>query len=91
MDKAMEIKIDGHKLVVKSPEGEEHLRKVEDYLNSKIEEVKEKTKAASTLDLALLAALNITGEVIKSTEALNETKKRSKEMNRQIDRRLKLA
>ncbi len=87
----MEIKINGHKLVVKSPDGDEHLRIVEDYLNSKIEEVKEKTRAASTLDLVLLAALNITGEVIKSTEALNETKKRSKEISKQIDRRLKLA
>lgn len=88
MKKAIEIQINGHKLVVKSAEGNEHLRNVEDYLNNKIEEVKEKTKAASTLDLALLAALNITGEVIKTNEAHAEVKKRSQQMSKEINRRL---
>ena len=64
MKQAAELKIYGHRLIVKSEEGEEHIRAVENYLNNKIEEVKENTKAVSTLDLALLAALNITGEVI---------------------------
>jgi cell division protein ZapA (FtsZ GTPase activity inhibitor) len=88
LKKAIEIQINGHKLVVKSAEGNEHLRNVEDYLNNKIEEVKEKTKAASTLDLALLAALNITGEVIKTTDAHTEIKKRSQQMSKEINRRL---
>ena len=88
MKKAIEIQINGHRLVVKSAEGDEHLRNVEDYLNSKIEEVKEKTKAASTLDLALLAALNITGEVIKTKGAHAKVKKRSQQMSKEINRRL---
>ena len=91
MKKAMEILINGHKLVVKSTEGDEHLREIENYLNSKIEEVKEKTRAASTLDLALLAALNITEEVIKTEEALDEILKNSSKMSKQIDRRLETA
>ncbi len=88
MKKAMEIQINGHKLVVKSAEGDEHLRSVEDYLNNKIEEVKENTKAASTLDLALLAALNITGEVIKTKETVIKIGKRSQQMNKEINRRI---
>jgi len=83
-----EIKIDGHRLVVKSDEDEVYIRTVENYLNNKIEEVKENTKAASTLDLALLAALNITGEVIKTREMLDKVGKRTEELEELIDRSL---
>jgi cell division protein ZapA len=88
MKKVAELNIQGHRLVVKSHEGEAYMRAVEDYLNNKIEEVKEKTKAVSTLDLALLAALNITGEVIKTKETLERLGKRSEELAELIDRRL---
>jgi cell division protein ZapA len=83
-----ELKINGHRLVVKSEEGEEYIRTVEDYLNNKIEEAKENTKAVSTLDLALLAALNITGEVIKTREILDKLGRKSEELTELIDRRL---
>jgi len=83
-----ELMINGHKLVVKSDEEEEYIRAVEDYLNNKIEEVKENTKAVSTLDLALLAALNITGEAIKTREMLERLGERSEELAQQIDRTL---
>ncbi len=88
MKKVTEIKIYGHRLVVKSDESEDHIRSVENYLNTKIEEVKENTKAVSTLDLALLAALNITGEVIKTKEILERLGKKSEELAEVIDRRL---
>ena len=88
MKKVAELRIFGHKLLVKSDEGEEYIRAVEDYLNTKIEEVKENTKAVSTLDLALLAALNITGEVIKSKEILERLGRKSEELAQKIDRRL---
>lgn len=88
MKKVAELRIFGHKLLVKSEEGEEYIRAVEDYLNTKIEEVKENTKAVSTLDLALLAALNITGEVIKTKEMLERLGRKSEELAQKIDRRL---
>ncbi|MBI5885959.1 MAG: cell division protein ZapA [Deltaproteobacteria bacterium] len=83
-----ELKIDGHRLVVKSEEDEVYIRAVENYLNNKIEEVKENTKAASTLDLALLAALNITGEVLKTKETLDKIGKRTEELEELIDRNI---
>ncbi|MBI5809933.1 MAG: cell division protein ZapA [Deltaproteobacteria bacterium] len=88
MKKVAELKINGHKLVVKSEEGEEYIKAVEDYLNNKIEEVKENTKAVSTLDLALLAALNITGEAIKTKEMLERLERKSEELAGVIDSRL---
>ncbi len=88
LKKVAELKICGHVLTVKSAEGEDYIRAVEDYLNNKIEEVKGTTKAVSTLDLALLAALNITGEVIKTKEKLERLGRKSEELADMIDRRL---
>ena len=84
----LSLNILGHKLIVNSNESEDHLKSVAVYLNNKIEEVKEKTKTASTLDLALLAALNITGEVIKSKELLEGMGKKHEELAGLIDKRL---
>jgi len=86
--KVAELKIFGHKLLVKSDENEAYIRRVEEYLNTKIEEVRENTKAVSSLDVALLAALNITGEVIKTKEMLEELGRKSEELAIKIDRRL---
>lgn len=88
MKKVAELKIFGHKLLIKSDENEEYIRAIEDYLNTKIEEVRENTKAVSSLDLALLAALNITGEVIKTKEILEKLGRKSEELSLKIDRRL---
>lgn len=88
MKKVAELKIFGHKLLVKSDENEAYIRRVEEYLNTKIEEVRENTKAVSSLDVALLAALNITGEVIKTKEMLEELGRKSEELAIKIDRRL---
>ena len=88
MKKAAELRINGHRLIVKSEEGEGYIKAVEEYLNNKIEEVREKTKAVSTLDLTLLAALNITGEVIKTKEILEGLGRKSEEIAELIDKRL---
>ena len=88
MKKVAELRINGHRLIVKSEEGEEYIRAVEEYLNHKIEEVKNNTRAVATLDLALLAALNITGEVIKSKEILERLEKKSEELTERIGRKL---
>ena len=88
MKKAAELNINGHRLVVKSEEGEEYRRAVEGYLNNKIEEVKKNTRAVSTLDLALLAALNITGEVIKSKEILERLEVKTEELTELIGKKI---
>lgn len=88
MKKIYELKISGQKLVIKSDESEEYIRVVEENLNNKIEEVKENTKAVSSLDLALLAALNITGELIKTKEILERLGVKSDELAELIDKRL---
>jgi cell division protein ZapA (FtsZ GTPase activity inhibitor) len=87
-DNIVEIRVLGQKLVVKSDEKEEYIREVENYLNGKIEDIKESTKAVSTLDLALLTALNLTGEFLRTKQMLERVERRSEELIQLIDRRL---
>ncbi len=88
MGDTTELRINNHSLIVKSNEGMEYMKAVEAYLNRQIEEVKENTRAVSTLDIALLAALNITGEVIKTREKLEEVEQHSKVLSEFIEKRI---
>ena len=84
MGKVVELTILGQRLVIKSDEDSAYIRNVEEYLNEKIREVSEKTKAVATLDLVLLVALNISGELLKAREDLDGIEVRAEDMNRQI-------
>ena len=88
MKNSVEINILGQKLTLRSDENEEYVRAVEGYLMRKIEEVKQKTKAVATLDLALLVALNVTGELISVKDKLEGVEKRSCELVESLDKRL---
>jgi len=83
-----ELKINNHSLVVKSHEGMDYMKTVEAYLNKQIAEVKESSRAVSTLDIALLAALNITGEIIKTRKKLERVEKHSKILTEFIEKRI---
>jgi len=80
----VELSILGQRLVIKSDEDSAYIRNVEEYLNAKIREVSEKTRAVATLDLALLVALNLTGELLKAREDLDGIEHRSEDLHRQI-------
>lgn len=88
MKNVVELRILGQRLQVKSDEDESSVRAVESYLSEKIEVVRGGSKAVATLDLALLAALNITGELIKAREKLQDVEKKSAELSQLIARRL---
>ena len=75
------------KLLVKSEDGEEHVKMVVDYLNSKIEEVKKNSKAVSTLNVALLAAMNITDDYFEAKERVVKLEGRARELSKLIDKR----
>ncbi len=84
MGNVVELTILGQRLVIKSDEDSAYIRNVEEYLNAKITEVREKTRAVATLDLALLVALNVTGELLKAREDLDGIEERSEGLTRQI-------
>ncbi len=88
MKNVVELRILGQRLVVRSDEDKNYVRDVEGYLSGKIEEVRQNSKVVATLDLALLAALNVTGELLKAKEKLESIERKSGELTQMIDRRL---
>ena len=82
----LEVNILEQKLLLKSNDGEEHIKKVAEYLNSKIEEVKQSSKTVSTLNIALLAAMNIAGDYFETREKLASLEGRSQKLSKLIDK-----
>lgn len=65
MKKCFNIKILGQELSVLSDSGEEHVANVVKYVSGKVEEAGKSYNGFNSLNIAILAALNIADEYIK--------------------------
>ncbi len=65
MGKSFNINILGQELSVLSDSGDEHATKVIEYVNCKVNEVRNISDNVNALNIAILAALNIADEYIK--------------------------
>ena len=68
MKNLIQVEILGREYTVKSDEGEERVKDIAAYVNRKIKEVSESGQTVSTLNLAILAALNIANDYFKAVE-----------------------
>jgi cell division protein ZapA len=68
MKNLVRVEILGREYTVKSDEGEERVRNIAEYVNRKIKEVSEGGQTVSTLNLAILAALNIANDYFEAIE-----------------------
>jgi cell division protein ZapA len=68
MKNLIRVEILGREYTVKSDEGEERVKDIAEYVNRKIKEVSESGQTVSTLNLAILAALNIANDYFKAVE-----------------------
>ena len=68
MKNLIRVEILGREYTVKSDEREERVKDIAAYVNRKIKEVSESGQTVSTLNLAILAALNIANDYFKAVE-----------------------
>lgn len=68
MKSLIRVEILGQEYTVKSDEGEERVKNIAEYVNRKIKEVSERTKTVSTLNLAILAAMNIANDYLEAVD-----------------------
>lgn len=61
---SVKVEILGNEYVLKSDAGEGHVRRVAAHLNAKLNEVLRECRTSSTLSAIVLAALNITNELL---------------------------
>ncbi|MGO9136109.1 MAG: cell division protein ZapA [Syntrophales bacterium] len=89
MDKSFNINILGQELSVLSDSGDEHVASVVKYVNDKIKQAGNISANANTLNVAILAALNIADEYIKfkvtKEDICNQLENRSERLIDLID------
>jgi cell division protein ZapA len=91
-ERLVEIKVFGQTYTVKTDAEEDYIQEVAKYVNVKMEEVLKKTKSVSTLNVAILTALNIADDLLKEKEKridlLREVEAKSKDLVEKIDIRI---
>ena len=88
-ERLVEIKVFNQTYTVKTDAAESHIQEVARYVNEKMEEVLKKTKTVSSLNVAILTALNIADDYLKEKEKrlslLREVENKSKDLADRID------
>ncbi|MCX8118715.1 MAG: cell division protein ZapA [Desulfobacterota bacterium] len=88
-EKSVEIKVFGQTYIVKTDAEESHIQEVARYVNEKMNEVTRKTRSVSTLNVAILTALNIADDLLREREhrlaLLRELEVKSKDLVDKID------
>jgi len=88
-ERTVEIKVFGQTYTVKTDVDENHIREVAKYVNEKAEEILKKTRSVSTLNVAILTALNIADDILREREKrmtlLQEIESKSKDLAERID------
>ena len=80
----MPVKIFGKFYSIKDDTTEVDPQRLADYVDSKMREISQAQKAQSPMDLAILAALNITQELIQVKNQLESKNNQQKERTLQI-------
>ncbi len=88
-ERLVEIKVFGQTYTVKTDAEEDYIHEVAKYVNEKMEEVLKKTKSVSTLNVAILTALNVADDLLrekeKRTALLQEVEAKSRDLVEKID------
>jgi len=89
-EKTIEIKVFGQTFSVKSDADEDHIKAVADYVNGKVEEILKKTRSVSTLNVAILTALNIADDLLREREKRIALMKEIKAKSRNIAEKIEI-
>jgi len=88
-ERLVEIKVFGQTYTVKTDAEENYIQEVAKHVNEKMEEVLRKTKSVSTLNVAILTALNIADDLLKEREKrialVREIEAKSRDLVEKID------
>jgi cell division protein ZapA len=88
-ERLVEIKVFGQTYTVKTDAEEDYIQEVAKYVNEKMEEVLKKTKSVSTLNVAILTALNIADDLLREKEKraalVREVEAKSRDLVEKID------
>jgi len=94
MRKTFEVTLLNQKFQLKSESDEKYVQRVADYVNKKLFDIQEKTKSVSSLNVALLAALNIADDFFKmkheSKDKVHQARSKVREIIGLVDQQMNL-
>ena len=70
----MEVTILGKKIPIRSESGQDYIKEVAEYVNDKMEEVLSASRTAASVNVAILAAMNIADDYFKAVGKNKETR-----------------
>lgn len=89
MKRTMEVVIMGQKFIIKSESDDDYVIKVAQFVDKKINEVMQNTRSVASLNVAILAAMNIADEYFRfnrdKTERLQKVEKKVEDLIELID------
>ena len=89
MQKPIEVTILGQKFVIKSDSDENYVREVASFVDQKMNDVLQKTKSVSNLNVAILSAMNIADEYFsykrKKDQSVQAVEKKISQMIELVD------
>ena len=92
MKKTTEISIMGQKFMIKSDSNDDYVHRIADFVDQKITEVMHSTKSVASLNVAILAAMNIADEYFKckttQDDKFEAVEKKIKDMIELVDLQL---
>lgn len=92
MKKTTEISIMGQKFMIRSESNDEYVQEVAGFVDEKISEVMSSTKSVASLNVAILAAMNIADEYLKFRRERdaksNQAEKKIKDLIELVDLQL---
>jgi len=71
MGNSVQIEVMGQKFILKGTHDKEYIKRVEKYINEKIEEVKGSGGSITTYNLMVLVALNLVDDCLKKEDEIN--------------------
>jgi cell division protein ZapA len=89
---SVKVEIHGAEYRIRGDADPEHIQEIAHYVDSKMREVSKETSLGSTLKVAILAALNIAGELFRERDDRNkllaQVEERAEELARSLDAEL---
>ena len=84
MNTTVTVSILGHEFKIRGDEEEERILDIADYVNEKILEVQKNTSTLNTLNIVILAALNIAADYFKAVDENEDTQRQVDERARKL-------
>ena len=84
------VEILGREYTIRSDEGEERVKKIAEYVDEKLKKISENTRTTSTLNAAILAAMDIANEYFEALEGRTHLHERVEEIETRSGRLIEM-